>query len=387
MKYNICVVTGSRADFGLLKNLLISLSNEPRFNLQLCVCGNHFNKKYGSTIKEIKKSKIRINYKINLAHFQDTPDGICRLIGKGIKKFSHYLKQKKPSILVILGDRYEVFAAATAALILRVPILHLYGGEVTEGAYDESIRHCISKMAQFHIVANKVYKKRLIQMGERPSLVFIAGGLGVDNLKKTKIIPKEKLQKILNFRFNKKNVLITFHPETLSSDYGFSKLDNLLNVLNKFKNLGLLFTYPNFDSSNSLIITKIKSFCKKHKNARALPSLGQEIYFSCIKYSDGVVGNSSSGLTEVPYFGKGTINIGDRQRGRLTCKSIINSNGGLLSIKRSLDKLLSESFQKKIKHQKIMYGKAGACEKIKKVLKKIVQKPTVKKTFYDLKIL
>ena len=247
-------------------------------------------------------------------------------------------KKLKPNIIVVLGDRYEIFAAVIAAYFSRIPIVHLHGGEATEGSTDEALRHSITKMSHFHFVAAEEYKKKVIQLGENPKRVFCVGGLGVDNIKHLTLLSKKELEKDLNLKFNNKNLLISFYPETLNKFSAKKQFNEIILALKKFNNINLIFTMPNSDLEGQVIFRMIKDFVKKNKNAHSFTSMGHLRFLSCLKYIDGIIGNSSSGLLEMPSFKKGTINVGDRQQGRLKAKSIIDTkpveNLILKSIKR-----------------------------------------------------
>jgi GDP/UDP-N,N'-diacetylbacillosamine 2-epimerase (hydrolysing) len=320
----ICVITSTRADFGLLKNLIFELKNNKFFSVKTIASGTHFSKKYGYTYKEIKESKIKIDEKIFCKFNLTTPKEISQVISKCITQSSKIYKKLQPDLLVVLGDRYEVLASALSAHICRIPIAHIHGGEVTRGVLDDAFRHSITKMAQIHFVANTIYKKRVMQLGENPKNVHVVGGLGIDSISKTNLIKKSELERKFKFKFNKKNLLINFHPETLSNNIAKIQINELLLALPKSKDISLFFTMPGADVDNEVIIKRIKKFTLINKNAFFFKSLGHINYFSFLKNIDGMVGNSSSGLLEMPYFKKGTINIGNRQTGRLIAKSVIN---------------------------------------------------------------
>ena len=335
----ICIVTGSRAEYGLLRWVLEGIKKSSKLNLQLIVTGTHLSKKFGQTINYIEKDGFRIDCKVNTHLTSDTPEGITKSMGKGMNGFAIALNQLKPDILLVLGDRYEILVSVISAMIASIPIAHLHGGELTEGAYDDSIRHSITKMSHLHFVANQEYKNRVVQLGENPNRVFNVGGLGIDNIRKLKLLKKKDLEAVLNFKFLEKNLLITYHPVTLEPNANAKYMDELLQALNKLKDIGLIFTMPNADIEHKVIFNKINNFCKKNKNAKSYISLGQLRYLSCIKYIDGVVGNSSSGLIEAPSFKKGTINIGNRQTGRIKAKSIIDCQPKRISILNAIQKL------------------------------------------------
>ena len=378
----ICIVTGTRAEYGLLKNLMFNLNKEKKIKLYILVTGSHLSKKFGNTYKEILKDGFKISKQIKIKPNLDTPKGILQSISIGMKGFLKAYKQLRPDLIIILGDRYETFSAAIAAHYSRIPIAHLHGGEVTKGSTDDAIRHSITKMSHIHFVAAEKYKKRVIQLGENPKKVFNVGGLGVDNIKQTNFLSKHQLEKKLGINFKKKNLIINFHPETLNK-YATKKIFNeLLSALRKKANqMCLIFTMPNSDLESEIVFKMTKKFVKKNSNFYSFKSLGSIKFLSCLKIVDGMIGNSSSGLLEMPTFKKGTINIGDRQKGRLMAKSIINVKANKNQIIRAIEILFSKKFQTKIKKSKNPYGNGGASKKILKIIKTISFKNILKKEF------
>jgi GDP/UDP-N,N'-diacetylbacillosamine 2-epimerase (hydrolysing) len=384
MTRKILVVTGSRAEFGLLQFLMKEIEKEETLELQIIVTGSHLSREHGFTVDEIKEKGFSANLEIDLNLDNDTSDSISNSIGIGIKEFTKAYRILSPDIIVVLGDRYEILSAAISALISKLPLAHIHGGEVTEGAFDEAIRHSVTKMSHLHFVANDIYKKRVIQLGELPQNVYTVGGLGVDALKKTTILVKEDLEKSLGCAFLDKNLLITIHPVTLNEIDSTEELKELLKALDEFKEKRLIFTLPNADPGNQSIRKLIGEFVMRHPNARSYESLGSQKYLSCLAYVDGVVGNSSSGISEAPSFKIATVNIGDRQKGRLMANSIINCNFKKNEIKRSIEKIYSSKFQSQLKNTINPYGEGGATEKIVKILKTVELKGLIKKPFYDL---
>lgn len=382
----ICFVTGSRADYGLLQPLIKKFQYDRKFKTSLIVTGTHLSKTHGSTFKEIIKDRISSVHKINLNIKKDQPDDICNYIGSAVKLLSKKLLTIKPDLLIVLGDRYEIFSASTSALVCQIPICHLHGGELTRGAYDNAFRHSISKMAGLHFVASEVYKKRLIQMGEMPNNVYNVGGFGVDLIKKTVFLKKKILEKNLGINFKKKNILVTFHPVTLENNTSQSQFSNLLKSLQKLKNTQIIFTETNSDSYGNIINKMIKKFVKKHKNfSCSYKSMGQINYLSTLKFIDAVVGNSSSGLLEVPSFKIGTINIGDRQMDRLKATSVIDCDPKTKNIDQAIKKLYSKNFLKKLKKTKNPYGNGGATNKTFSIIRYKNLDNLIKKKFFDFK--
>jgi GDP/UDP-N,N'-diacetylbacillosamine 2-epimerase (hydrolysing) len=286
--------------------------------------------------------------------------------------------------MLVLGDRFEILAAVAAAMVARIPVAHLHGGEATEGAFDEAIRHSITKMSHLHFVAADEYRKRVIQLGEQPERVFLVGGLGIDNIKKLTLLDRPSLEASLGFKLGRRNLLVTFHSVTLENATSAQQMAELLAALEKLENTHLIFTMPNADTHGRVLFDMIKQFVSIHPNSRAFISLGQLLYLSCIQHVDGVVGNSSSGLLETPSFGKGTINIGDRQLGRLKAKSVIDCNPDRDSISKAIEHLYSSPFQAMLKTVRNPYGEGGASEKIVQVLQDSPLESILKKNFYDL---
>jgi GDP/UDP-N,N'-diacetylbacillosamine 2-epimerase (hydrolysing) len=380
----ICVITGSRAEYGLLRWVMKGIKDDPVLKLQVIVTGMHLSREFGLTYREIEKDGFHIDGKVKMLTSSDTPVGIAKSMGKGLIGFADALNELKPDLIVVLGDRFEIFSAVAAALVARIPVAHLHGGELTEGAFDEAIRHSITKMSHLHFVATEEYRRRVIQLGEQPQRVFTVGGLGIDNILRLKLFNREELEAVLNFKLGKKNLLITFHPVTLENDAGVKQMGELLKALRKIKKTQLIFTLPNADTNSRKLIKMVKQFVAQYPNARAYSSLGQLRYLSCIAQVDGVVGNSSSGLAEVPSFRKGTINIGDRQQGRLQATSVINCQATRQSIGIAIRRLYSRDFQARLSQVRNPYGTGGASDKVVKFLKHCPLDGTSKKAFYDL---
>lgn len=384
MKRKICVITGSRADYDLLRWIMDGINHNTYFSLQIIVTGMHLSPEFGLTYKSIEQDGFKINRKVEILTSSDTSVGIAKSIGLGLIGFADALYELKPDLIIVLGDRFEIFSAVSAALVAGIPVAHIHGGETTEGAFDEGLRHSITKMSHLHFVATEAYRKRVIQLGEQPSQVFLVGGLGVDNIKRLQLLNKEALETSLGFKFWHKNLLITFHPVTLEIDSSEKQMKELFSALLTLKDTQFIFTLPNADNGSRVLIEMIKHFVQQHTNAHWYSSLGQLRYLSLLAQVDGVIGNSSSGLTEAPSLHKGTINIGDRQRGRLQAESVINCEPNFKSISKALICLYSENFQNKLCRIKNPYGEGGASEKVLKVLQRIETSKIIKKTFYDL---
>jgi GDP/UDP-N,N'-diacetylbacillosamine 2-epimerase (hydrolysing) len=385
MKRKICFITGTRAEYGLLRQLMLKASKDKSINFQLIVTGTHLSRSHGFTCKEIEEDGLLISHKINLRIQGDSSQEIIDGMSRGMKGFSRAFFEQKPDLIVILGDRYEIFAAATAAMIANIPIAHIHGGETSEGAYDEAIRHSITKMSHMHFVAAPEYKRRVNQLGEHSNNIFLVGGLGVDAINSIDLMSKEQLEQSLNFQFGRKNLLVTVHPETLEKNKSTkNQVQALLSALEEIQDTKFIFTLPNADTNNLQITKMIKKFQMKYSHSsRIFSSLGQLRYLSTLQFIDGVIGNSSSGLAEVPSFKIGTINLGDRQKGRLKAKSIIDSSFQKEDIVKSINTLYSKNFQSKLKSVINPYGKPGASNKILVTLKKTHLENIIKKKFYD----
>ena len=385
-KRKICVVTGTRAEYGLLYWLMKEIEADKELQLQVIVTGMHLSPEFGLTYKEIEK-EFKIDKKIEMLLSSDTSIGISKSMGLAQISFVEAYEELKPDIIVILGDRYEIFSAASAAMIARIPIAHLHGGETTEGAFDESIRHSITKMSHLHFTATQEYKNRVIQLGEHPSKVFNVGGMGIENIKRLKLLNKEEFEKSIEFKLNKKNILVTFHPVTLENSTAKEQFQELLDAIDELEDTNIIFTKANSDTNGRIINQMIDEYVAKnnHKSIGFI-SLGQQRYLSALQYVDAVVGNSSSGLLEAPSFKIGTINIGDRQKGRIKAESVINSEVNKTSILKSFSKLYSKAFQDLIEESKNPYGDGIASRKIIEIIKNEDLRNILKKSFYDLKV-
>lgn len=379
----ICVVTGTRAEYGLLRWVLEGIRQSPILDLQLIATGMHLSPEFGLTVKAIEDDGFKIDRRVEMLLSSDTAVGVTKSMGLGMIGFADALAELKPDLLLVLGDRYEIFAAAASAMIARLPIAHLHGGETTEGAFDEAIRHSITKMSHLHFVAAEEYQRRVIQLGEKPENVFLVGGLGIDNILRLKLLQRKELEKSLDFKFQTRNLLITFHPVTLERNSSREQMEEVLAVLSELPDTGLIFTMPNSDTEGRTLFRQVEDFCLRHPYAKSFTSLGQLRYLSCIEHVDGVVGNSSSGLAEVPSFKKGTVNIGDRQRGRLSASSVIDCEPERASIRAALERLYSNDFQRLLQSVVNPYGQGGASDSVVRVLEKTTLDGLLKKRFND----
>jgi len=381
----VCVVTGTRAEYGLLRWVMEEIRESASLELQVIATGMHLSPEFGLTYCDIEADGFQIDRKVEMLLSADTPSAISKSMGLAMIGFADAYAQLRPDLLLVLGDRYEILAAATAAMIARIRIAHLHGGETTEGAFDEAIRHSITKISHLHFVAAEEYRKRVIQLGEHPDRVFQVGGLGIDNIHRLPLLSREALEESLDFSLGERSLLITFHPVTLEQNTSGQQMKELLAALKLQERTKLIFTMPNADTESRVLFGMIEEFVKENsERAKAFTSLGQLRYLSCLKYVDAVVGNSSSGLAEAPSFQIGTVNIGDRQRGRLKAASVIDCEPDHDSIRHALEKLYSSSFQNLLVSVRNPYGEGGASKAIVKNLEASVYDRFLKKRFYDL---
>ena len=384
MNRKICVVTGSRADYGLLRLVMKGIEAEPSLTLQIIATGMHLSPTFGLTYKEIEGDGFEIDKKVECLSSSDSPVAIAEATGRALSGCSKAFDELKPDLVLVLGDRFEIFAACSAALLARIPIAHIHGGEVTAGAYDEAFRHSITKMSSIHFVATEEYKKRVIQLGENPNTVHLVGGLGVDAIKEIKLLSKEEIEQRLSIKFANKSLLVTFHPATLEAQTPEEQIRELLAALSNRLDVTLIFTMSNADTGGLEIMEQIRDFVEKNENAFIFGSLGQLNYLSCMAIMDGVVGNSSSGILEAPSLKVGTINIGSRQLGRTQSQSVINVEPKTEEINWALEKLYSKDFKASLLVCKSPYGDGGASDQILRILRESNLAGITKKSFFDL---
>jgi UDP-hydrolysing UDP-N-acetyl-D-glucosamine 2-epimerase len=381
----ICVVSGSRADYGLLYWLLRGLHDDVHVELQLVVTGMHLSPEFGLTWQQIQADGLPIRRKVELLLSADTPTAISKAMGLGLISFADAFADLQPDLLVLLGDRFEIFAAAQAAMNARIPIAHIHGGELTAGAVDDAIRHALSKMAHLHFTATETYRQRVIQLGEQPERVFNVGAPGLDAIAQLPLLDRAGLEQALDFRLAEKNLLVTFHPVTLEHASAAAQVTALLTALDSLTNTHCIFTLPNADAEGRVIIELIEQYCQQHpERAKAFVSLGSLRYLSAMRHVDAVVGNSSSGLIEAPSFCIGTVNIGDRQQGRLAADSVLHCPPDTAAITKALHSLYSPEFSTMLNASQNPYGNGGASAKIKAVLTTYPLDGLLKKQFYDL---
>ena len=380
----VCVVTGARAEYGLLRWVIEGIDKSKMLELRLVATGMHLSPEFGETIRDIEADGFKVDRKVEMLLSSDTKVGVTKSVGLGLIGFADAFHEIMPELIVLLGDRFEIMSAATAAVFAGVPIVHLHGGETTQGAFDEAIRHSITKMSHIHCVATDNYRHRVVQLGESPERVLTVGGLGLDNIQRLALLSRVELEAALEFQMLSRNLLITFHPETLNTTASGLQVACLIEALGELEDTGLLFTMPNADTDGREIIRQITKFCSQNDHAKAFTSLGQLKYLSLMKHCDGVVGNSSSGLIEAPSFKKGTLNIGDRQLGREAAKSVIHCEPTYEAISSGLKKLWSSEFQDLLMHVENPYGNGGASELVVNALETTPLDGILKKKFYDI---
>lgn len=380
----ICVVTGTRAEYGLLYWLMKEIQADATLELQIIVTGMHLSPEFGLTYKEIEKD-FSVNKKVEMLLSSDTSIGISKSMGLAQISFAEAYAELSPDIVVVLGDRFEIFSATTAAMISRIPIAHIHGGETTEGAFDEAIRHSITKMSHLHFVATETYRQRVVQLGESAEKVFNFGAPGLDNIYRLKLLPRIEFEESVGIKLGEKNLLVTFHPVTLEHSTSAQQFQQLLYALDDLTQTHIIFTKANSDTDGRVINAMIDNYVTNNTDkAIAFASLGQLRYLSALQYVDAVVGNSSSGLIEAPSFKVGTINIGDRQKGRIKATSVIDCAPDRNEISSAIKQLYSLDFQKTLLEVSNPYGKGGASKKIAGILSTYPLTGILKKSFHDL---
>ncbi|MCF8453567.1 MAG: UDP-N-acetylglucosamine 2-epimerase [Pedobacter sp.] len=381
----ICVFTGSRAEYGLLYWIIKGIQDNPGMELQLIVGGMHLSPEFGLTYKQIEADGFPILKKVETLLSSDTPVGVSKSIGLGVISLSEVFAEIKPDILLLLGDRFETFAAAVSAMVARIPIGHFHGGETTEGVIDESIRHSITKMSHIHFTSTEIYRKRVIQLGEQPEYVVNVGALGIESINKLELLSKGQFEKELGIQLDKRNILVTFHPATLEDATSEKQFKDLIKALDELEDTKIIFTKSNADIEGRIINDFIDKYVSVNiDKAAAFTSLGQLKYLSALKYVDVVVGNSSSGLLEVPSFKKPTINIGDRQKGRVRGITVIDCEPDFHSIKNALNIAFNTEFLSSIKDSINPYGTGNASYIVLEELKSVELNRLLKKKFNDL---
>jgi GDP/UDP-N,N'-diacetylbacillosamine 2-epimerase (hydrolysing) len=384
-KRKICAVTGSRAEYGLLSPLLKLLTECDAFSLAIVATGMHMSPEFGLTYRDIEDDGFTVTRKVEMLLSADSPGAIAKSMGLAMITFGDVWQDLQPDLIVVLGDRFEIFAAVSAALPFNIPVAHLHGGELTEGAIDDTFRHCISKMAHLHFTSTAEFRTRVIQLGEQPERVFCVGAIGLDAIRQIKPQTRGEFEKSIGFELGKHNLLITFHPVTREADSAAQQFAELLTALDELQDTHLIFTGSNADTYGRRIIEMMVEYVA-HNGHKAVffTSLGRTRYLSALRHVDGVVGNSSSGVIEAPGCGAGTVNIGERQTGRVMAQSVIQCAPRKQSIRRALDLLLSDDFKKTAEFAKNPYGDGHTADRILEILKACDLQSLVKKHFYTV---
>lgn len=387
-KRKICIVTGTRAEYGILSSLMKSLKDDSRVELQIIATNMHLSPEFGLTYKEIEADGFEIDRKVEMLLSSDTHVGTVKSMGLASIGFADAYEDLKPELIVILGDRYEMLAAASAALIFGIPVAHLHGGETTEGAYDDAIRHAITKLSYLHFTSTSEYQKRVIQMGESPKRVFWTGAPGVDNVINERLLSHDELESYLDFKLGEKYLVVTYHPVTKEPDEALTQtkalLDGLEPYLGEFK---ILFTMPNSDTGGRGVASFIREWVSSHPgSSKAVTSMGRKRYYAALAHCAAVVGNSSSGLIEAPSFKKPTLNIGNRQKGRTQGNTVVNCDANANSISEGLKKILSDTFSEYVRENGFNpYHKDGTIREIHRLLVETELPANAVKQFHDIK--
>lgn len=386
IRKKICVVTSTRAEYGLLRPLMKKVINENSYELQIIATGMHLSPEFGNTYKEIESDGFKINEKIEILLSSDSAVGISKSMGLATISFAEAFKTLGPDIIIVLGDRYEIFAVCSAAVVAKIPIAHLHGGETTEGAFDEAFRHSITKMSYLHFTSTEQYRNRVIQLGENPERVFNVGAIGVENINSMKLLEKSDLEKVIGFKLDKPFGLVTFHPVTLEDNTSKEQFEELLKAMDERKDMKFILTKANSDTDGRIINNLIDEYSKKNKERIiSFTSMGILRYLSAMKYCSFVIGNSSSGIIEAPTFKIPTINIGDRQKGRIQAASVINCIADKNSINIAMNKALSKEFIYSIQSMRNPYGNGETSKKIYNIIdQKLKVNLDLKKRFFDL---
>jgi len=380
----VCVITGTRAEYGLLRPLISRISDDPELKLQLIACGAHLSDEFGRTIDEIEFS---VDKCVEVMPSEDDDISVAKAMGRGMVSFADAYGELRPDLIVVLGDRYEIMSAVCVALVMRIPVAHIHGGETTEGAFDEAIRHSITKMSHLHFVSTEEYLNRIVQLGEKPETVHNVGALGVENIRKLHLMNRGEFEESISFKLKEQNLIVTFHPVTLEEADSTEQFSELLKSLDQLEGTGLIFTKANSDAGGRKINSMIDEYVSLNsEKAVGFESLGLLRYLSAVKLTDGVVGNSSSGIIEAPALRTGTVNIGDRQKGRIRCDSIIDCEPDSESISEAIEALFSPEFKTKLGAMSDIYGDGDTSRKILEIIKNTDLSNILKKSFYNIPI-
>lgn len=383
----ICVITGSRAEYGLLSGLMRAIQEDNGLQLQIIATNMHLSPEFGLTYKEIEKDGFHIDKKVQMLLSSDTSNATTKSVGLATIGFADAYEDLQPDLIIVLGDRFEILAAVSAALFFKIPVAHLHGGEITEGAYDDCIRHAITKMSHLHFTSTEIYRQRVIQLGEQPNRVFYVGAIGIENIKHIELMSKKELEGSIHFSLGNKSLLVTYHPVTLENHTAEWQCQNLLEALDEFSDYKVIFTLPNSDTGGHILIKMIHKYVSMYPDrCMSIPSLGLKRYLSALKYVNAVIGNSSSGIIEVPSFGIPTLNIGNRQKGRITAESVVHCGTDRQEIINGLKIILSEKQQAIAKSCKNPYDKNDTTKIILDIIKHFPLNNLIHKSFYDIKI-
>ena len=380
----ICVLTGGRPDYGLLREAMFRIVESDELQLQLIATGMHLSAEFGDTKDQILEDGFCLDWEVESVLGSDTPSGVTKSIGLGIIGFSDAIRTLQPDCVLVLGDRYEIFSGVVASMVAGVPVAHIHGGEITQGAIDENIRHAITKMSHLHFVATEVYRNRVIQLGEQPDRVYTVGALGIDGMTRLKLLDWPGLTAQLGLQDCKKNVLVTFHPETIKYGVSVIHFEEVLGALNELENTQIIFSLPNSDAEGRSLQKKIREFAKLKKNVKVFASLGQLYYLSCLKHVDCVIGNSSSGLIEAPSLRTPTINVGDRQMGRVKADSVLDCAPQKDAIQEAIRSVYSSKMRQILRDVNNPYGQGGASSAIVEILEREPLENLLRKPFFDL---
>lgn len=380
-----CIITGSRAEWGLLSPLASAIQKDSSLELQIIATNMHLSPEFGLTWKEIEEDGFHISRRIPMLLSGDTACETVKSCGVAMLGFADAFQELQPDAVILLGDRYEMLAAAYSALLFKIPIVHIHGGEITEGAYDNAIRHAITKMSSLHFTSTEEYRRNIIQMGEDPSTVFWVGAPGCQNIRNTAGCSREELEEFLGFSLDGKSLLVTYHPVTLQAGNEEERIENLLAVLAEYPDYNVIFTQSNSDTGGRIITQKIRDYISKHPGKACLfSSLGKKRYFTALRHVTAVVGNSSSGLIEAPSFGIPTLDIGIRQRGRCAADSVVHCDATLNGIREGMKKILDEGFIAYCRNVRNPYEKPDTVEMIKKIISEFPLKQSLQKHFYRI---
>ena len=380
----LCIFTGTRAEYGLLKPLLKVINDDPELTLQILATGTHLSKDFGLTVQEIERDGFRVDEKIEILMSSDSTVSVCKSVGLGLISYSEALQRLDPEVLIVLGDRYEALAAAVSAMIIKIPIAHIHGGESTYGLIDEAIRHSITKMAYYHFTSTESYRNRVIQLGEHPKRVFNVGALGIDNITNLTVLDRKDLERMLDFKFGQDCMIITYHPVTLEEKTATTQFRALLDALDAFPNFKKIFTKSNADAGGREINETIDDYVRHNRTAVAFHSLGQTKYLNVLKHMKCIVGNSSSGIIEAPSLKVATVNIGDRQAGRIRCDSVVDCMPEKEPIIQAIETALSDEFQHRLNKIKNPYEKKNTAALIVEKLTNMPTPQNLKKGFFDV---